>query len=111
MKLMALVMMVLGLMASGSAKAAETQVCGQVIEVSTSEDVVIVSLKTATGTARLPLDNRFYGTGSSQNMSANTNIVNLATAAMNNPGSLNFCAKVNDKNRFVSASVVNKHAK
>jgi hypothetical protein len=112
MRLMALVMLVLGLMASGSAKAAEARVCGMVVEMSANQVAVVVVVKTSNGTRELiALDNQAAGTASMPKLSSNTNIVNIATAAMNNPGSLNFCAKVNDKKQIVQAGVVNKFVK
>lgn len=113
MRLIALVMMVLGLMASGSAKAAGTQkVCGMVVEIAANAELVAVVVNATEGKRQLStLDNRASGTAAASRLAANTNIVNIATAAMNNPGSLDFCATVNEKNQIVSASAVNRFKK
>ena len=112
MRLMAFMMVLIGLIASGSAKAAQSQVCGMVVELTANDDYVLVTVKNAQGRKILVArDNRASGTAALPRLATNTNIVNIASAAMNNPGSLDFCAKVDEKNQIVFAGISNRFQK
>jgi hypothetical protein len=107
MKMMAVAIALMGLLMSGSAKAA--QVCGMVVEVVSNANATAIMIKDR-GEVKISgvLDNSSSGTASSAQQIGNIQMVSLATTAMNNPGSLDFCMNVEGNKKIQSVSIVNR---
>lgn len=107
MKMVAVAIALMGLLMSGSAKAA--QVCGMVVEIVSNTNGTAIMIKDR-GEVKISgvLDNASNGTASSTQQAGNVQMVALATTAMNNPGSLDFCMNVEGNKKIQSVSIVNK---